>query len=273
MKVVLFCGGLGLRLRDYSDKIPKPLVPIGNKPVLWHIMKYYAHFGHNDFVICLGYRGEDIKQYFLDYHLDPSQNFALARNAKSANVSYTTDDWRITFVDTGLASNIGQRLRLVREHVAGEPYFLANYSDTLTDLRLDNWLEFFTRQDKVASMLCVPPHLSLHSIELDVSGVVKGVSNIRKNFLINGGYFVFRQDIFDYIGRNEELVEEPFERLIRRKLLFGHAHEGFWSTMDTYKDWQQLEELHQTGCAPWEVWKPHYGEEQSHVHVDTFAIV
>ena len=255
MKVVLFCGGLGLRLRDYSDKIPKPLVPIGGRPILWHIMKYYATQGHRDFILCLGYRGADIKAYFLEYHRQAGNDFLLLDGSRVEPLGSDIEDWRISFVETGLHTSIGQRLRMVRPHLAGERYFLANYSDTLTDLPLNGWLERFTAQDKVASMMCVRPHLSLHSVELDPEGNVGAIRSLRQDLLVNGGYFVFREDIFEYIDRGEDLVEQPFARLCERQLLLGHAYGGFWATMDTFKDRQALEDLYGLGRAPWEVWK------------------
>ena len=264
MKVVLFCGGLGLRLRDYSQKTPKPLVPIGKRPILWHIMKYYAHQGHNDFILCLGYKAEDIKSYFLGYEQNLSNDFVLSNGGKTTEpIRSDIEDWRITFIDTGLTSNIGQRLKMVRSHLEGEEYFLANYSDTLTDAPMNDWIDYFKTQNKVASVMCVKPHLSLHAIALGENNLVTGIHGIRSSILINGGHFVFRQDIFDYIDRGEELVEEPFERLIKEEKLLGHHYEGFWATMDTFKDRQNLEELHSSGRAPWEVWKYRRGDEST----------
>lgn len=258
MKVVIFCGGLGLRIRDAED-IPKPLVRIGYRPVLWHVMKYYAHFGHKDFILCLGYGADAIKKYFLDYNECASNDFVLSAGGKRVDLFHSDiDDWRITFADTGINANIGQRLKAVENHLDGEEEFLANYSDGLTDLQLPEQLEQFHQQGKIASFLCVRPNLSYHMVSLEPGsgGLVSGIHAINNGSVqINGGYFIFKKKIFDYIGKGEELVVEPFERLIKEKQLIGYSYSGFWAGMDTFKDKQQLEGLWLGGTAPWEVWK------------------
>lgn len=258
MKVVLFCGGLGLRIRDAED-IPKPLVRIGYRPVLWHVMKYYAHFGHKDFILCLGHGADAIKRYFLDYNECASNDFVLSGGGKRVELFHSDiDDWRITFADTGIHANIGQRLKAVESYLQGEEEFLANYSDGLTDLPLPEQLEHFHRRGNVASFLCVRPNLSYHMVSLEPgdSGSVSGIHAINNGSVrINGGYFVFNKRIFNYIGKDEELVIEPFKRLIQEKQLIGYAYDGFWAGMDTFKDKQELESLWTGGKAPWEVWK------------------
>jgi glucose-1-phosphate cytidylyltransferase len=257
MKVVLFCGGLGLRIRD-SENIPKPLVQIGYRPVLWHVMKYYAHFGHKDFILCLGYGADAIKKYFLSYSECVSNDFVLSCGGKRVELlSSDTDDWRITFVDTGTNANIGQRLKAVEHYLDGEETFLANYSDGLTDLPLPQQLAQFHEQDKIASFLCVLPNLSYHMVAVDQgSSLVSGIHAITNGTVrINGGYFAFKREIFDYIRDGEELVVEPFQRLIAEKQLLGYAYDGFWGGMDTFKDKQQLESLWSNGTAPWKIWQ------------------
>jgi len=264
MKVVLFCGGLGLRLRDYSDKVPKPLVPVGGKPILWHIMKYYAHFGHKEFILCLGYKSEDIKNYFINYEQNLDNDFVLTGGVEREPLRNDIADWRITFVNTGYETNIGERLAKVKPLLGTDEYFLAHYSDTITDAPLNDWIAHFKAQNKVASMMCVQPHVSLHSVELGEDGSVTDIRSTRSKMLINGGFFVFRRDLFDYMGEGEELVEQPFERLIAKNALLGQHYDGFWATMDTFKDRQSLEEIHAKGQAPWEVWKkplPKNGEK------------
>ena len=158
MKVVLFCGGLGTRLREHSETIPKPLVNIGHRPILWHLMRYYAHFGHKDFILCLGYRGDLIREFFLNYGERLSNDFVLSPDRKKIELPTSDiEDWRITFVDTGLHSNIGQRLLRVRQFLAGERAFLANYADGLTDLPLDRHVADFERRSVIASIVAVPP--------------------------------------------------------------------------------------------------------------------
>jgi len=258
MKVVLFCGGLGLRIRDAED-IPKPMVQIGYRPILWHVMKYYAHYGHKDFILCLGYRGDTIKDYFLKYSECVSNDFVLSRGGKSLELfNSDIDDWRITFADTGLNSNIGQRLKAVEKYLDGEDVFLANYSDGLTNLPLPDQLSDFHRHDKIASFLCVRPTLSYHTVTFrDGSpNIVSGVNAIGNGTVrINGGFFIFKRDIFRFVRDREELVEEPFQRLIDERQLIGYSYDGFWETMDTFKDRQRLESLYAAGTAPWEVWR------------------
>jgi glucose-1-phosphate cytidylyltransferase len=258
MKVVLFCGGLGLRIRDAED-IPKPMVQIGYRPILWHVMKYYAHFGHRDFILCLGYRAEAIKNYFLNYNECTSNDFVLSGGGKELKL-FNSDiqDWRITFVDTGTNSNIGQRLKAVEKYLAGEEEFLANYSDGLTDLPLPQQLEHFRQHGKIASFLCVRPNLSYHLVELQegAGSLVSGIHAINNGTVrINGGFFIFKNKIFDYLRPKEELVNEPFHKLVKEKQLIGYPYDGFWMSMDTFKDRQQLESLWGSGVAPWEVWK------------------
>ena len=257
MKVVLFCGGLGLRLREYSDSIPKPMVTIGYRPILWHIMKYYAHFGHNDFILCLGWRGDVIKDYFLNYNEALSNDFVLSNGGTDVELlNRDIHDWNITFVDTGIRSNIAQRLMAVREYLNGDEVFLANYADDLTDLDLNEMIDFFQGRHAVGAFLSVRPSQSFHTVDVDVEGTVRAVTAVDETDVwINGGYFVFRRDIFDYVQDGEELVEEPFQRLISEGRLVSIKHHGFWGCMDTYKEKQRLDDLYAQGESPWEIWK------------------
>lgn len=256
MKVVLFCGGLGTRIREYPEPVPKPMITIGYRPILWHVMKYYAHFGHKDFILCLGYKADVVKNYFLNYNECLSNDFQLSEGGKKVDLFHSDiDDWKITFVDTGVHANIGQRLRAVEPYVRGEKMFLANYSDGLTNLPLPPYIEQFASQDRTCSFLAISPPYSSHIASFD-GDVVQGVRPIVKAGLwINGGYFVFRDRIFDYLHEGEELVEQPFERMIRDRQLLGHKYEGYWACMDTFKDRQILDELYTRGDAPWELWK------------------
>ncbi len=257
MKVVLFCGGLGMRLREYSENIPKPMVPIGYRPLLWHVMKYYAHFGHKDFILCLGYRADVIKDYFLNYNECASNDFVLTKGgAKVELLNSDTNDWRITFADTGTNSNIGQRLKAVGKYLKGEDEFLANYTDGLSDLPLPSQLEQFRAQGKIASFVCVKPKLSYHLVSVGEDNLVSNIREMSQSDIrMNGGYFIFRREIFDYLQDGEELVREPFQRLIRINQLIGYQYDGFWASMDTFKDKQHLDELYARGNAPWEMWK------------------
>jgi glucose-1-phosphate cytidylyltransferase len=257
MKVVLFCGGMGLRIRD-AENVPKPLVQIGYRPVLWHVMKYYAHYGHKDFILCLGFGADAIKRYFLEYSECTSNDFVLSQGGRKVEL-YNSDihDWRITFADTGVDSNIGQRLKAVEKYLDGEEEFLANYSDGLSDLPLPEQIDHFHQSGKIASFLCVLPNLSYHVVSTEPNGsLVTGVHSITNGSVrINGGYFVFKKEIFNYIRPGEELVIEPFQKLIAEKQLVGYNYDGFWAGMDTFKDRQQLDSLWGGGKAPWHVWK------------------
>jgi glucose-1-phosphate cytidylyltransferase len=246
-----------MRMREYSEAVPKPMVPIGYRPILWHVMKYYAHYGHKDFILCLGYKANVIKQYFLNYDECVSNDFVYSQGGKNLELlAHDIQDWKITFADTGLHANIGQRLTAVKKHLANEEVFLANYSDGLSDLPLPEVIQDFKHRGMVASFIGVKPNATFHLVELDGNSVVKGIRHVAESQQrINGGFFTFRREIFDYMKEGEELVHEPFRRLISEGRLMAHPHNGFWACMDTVKEVQQLEELYSRGRAPWEVWK------------------
>lgn len=258
MKVVLFCGGEGMRMRDYSDTIPKPMVTVGYRPILWHVMKYYAHFGHTEFILCLGYRGDAIKRYFLDYDEAVSNDFILRKGgAERIMIASDIDDWTITFVDTGASTPIGERLRRVRPYLEGDPAFLANYADGVTDLDLDGYVASFLGSEAVGSFLAVRPPQSYHVVTLDGEGAATSIGPMGgADLWLNGGYFAFRSEVFDYIEPGEDLVSEPFRRLIAEGRLRGYPYEGFWSAMDTFKDKRFLDELYEKEKAPWALWVP-----------------
>jgi glucose-1-phosphate cytidylyltransferase len=263
MKVVLFCGGLGTRIREHSERIPKPLVKVGNRPILWHLMRYYAHFGHKEFILCLGYGGDQIREFFLNYNECLSNDFVLSPGRKDIKL-LTSDvqDWRITFVDTELHSNIGERLLRVRRFLAGESAFLANYSDGLTDLPLDRHIADFERRGVIASFVAVPPPVSFHSIQVDSAGLATGFQPMRDaGLLINGGFFCLRSDIFDYIQPNEDLIE-AFQRLSARRQLAAFRYDGFWQAMDTFKDKMAFDGMHARGECPWMLWKENAQRKQ-----------
>jgi len=267
MKVVLFCGGLGMRLREYAENTPKPMVPIGYRPILWHVMKYYAHFGHRDFILCLGYRADAIKNYFLNYNECLSNDFTLFQGGKRLELFHSDiHDWNITFADTGVNANIGMRLKAVEKYLQGEEVFLANYSDGLTTMHLPHLIETFLQQNKAGSFVSVRPNLSYHLVSAQTDGLVQEVREIsRSDLRINGGYFMFRKEIFKYIQEGEELVQEPFQRLIEKKQLVAYPYDGFFASMDTFKDKQTLDDLYNTGNAPWEVWKMNGDKQEKDV--------
>ena len=245
-----------MRMREYAEAFPKPMVPIGYRPILWHVMKYYAHYGHKDFILCLGYKADVIKKYFLEYDECVSNDFVLSGGGKNLQLlNSDIHDWNITFVDTGLTSNIGQRLRAVQGHLEGEEMFLANYTDGLSDVPLPAVISSFADSKNIACFVSVKPRASFHLIEMESGGVVKGIEHIGKSGArMNGGFMVLRQAVFRYIHDGEELVEEPFRRLIAEGKLMAYSHEGFWACMDTFKEKQDLEDVFGRGNAPWAVW-------------------
>lgn len=257
MKVVLFCGGMGMRIREYSETIPKPMVPVGNRPILWNIMKYYAHFGHKDFILCLGYKADAIKDYFLNYRETYSNDFVLANGGKDVRLlGSDIQDWTITFVDTGLKTNIGMRLKAVEKYVRDDEYFLANYTDGLTDLPLDKVIEHFHTKQKIGSFVSVKPSWSFDVVEMKDADHVDRLVHVTKSGLrVNAGFFTFRRELFDHMRDGEELVYEPFQRLIAMNQLVTYKYDGFFLAMDTFKEKQMIDEIHTNGECPWEVWK------------------
>ncbi len=269
MKVVLFCGGMGMRMREYSESVPKPMVPIGYRPILWHVMKYYAHFDHKDFVLCLGYQGDRIKRYFLEYDECVSNDFVLSRGGREVSLlSKDIEDWKITFVDTGLHANVGMRLKAVESHLNGEEYFLANYADGLSDVALPKLIQTLKNSNKVALFVTVKPKSSFHLVDADETGLVRGIEHIRNTSTrVNGGFFVFRRDIFDYIEEGDELVDQPFRRLIAARQLIGYPYDGFWGCMDTYKEKQELDDIFARERPPWALWNGNgNGHGNGHAH-------
>jgi glucose-1-phosphate cytidylyltransferase len=257
MKVVLFCGGLGTRLREHSETIPKPLVSIGNRPIMWHLMRYYAHYGHKDFIICLGYRGDLIREYFLNYSEAATNDFVLSDGGRKVELlNKDIEDWRITFVDTGMNSNIGQRLLRVKKYLGNDEVFLANYSDGLSDLPLDQHIADFNSRNVVASFATVRSPQTYHAVQSGPDGLVTSMGSLdESDTCINGGYFVLRREIFDYINEGEELVNKPFQRLIEKQRLAAYRYRGFWLSMDTFKDKLVFDRLESQGECPWMVWK------------------
>jgi len=267
MKVVLFCGGQGTRLRDYSDTIPKPMVNIGYRPILWHLMKYYSHFGHKDFILCLGYKADVIKDYFLKYNECASNDFTLSRGGRKIDMMSTDiDDWSITCADTGPTANIGQRLKAVQRYIGDDEVFLANYADSLTDLYLPDMIADFQVRGPIAEFLSVRPRQSFHVVRFGEADQVQSIVDIGKTDIwINGGYFIFNRAVFDYIREGEELVCEPFHRLIACNQLMTYKYSGFWACLDNLKDKQQLDDMYLQGNAAWELWKRN-GAEGQEVH-------
>lgn len=255
MKVVLFCGGLGSRIREYSESVPKPMILVGHQPILWHLMQYYCDHGHTDFLLCLGYKANIIKDFFLRSRPQDFSDCVVSGFGTNVELlNEPEEDLRITLIDTGIWRSIGERLWAVRDHLKDEAVFLANYSDGLTDLPLDEMVDRFSKSGKLACFLAVRPPLTYHLADIDAEGRVREFrSSDRCDMWINAGYFLLRPEIFDYMNDGEELVLEPFSRLIAADQLMAYKYEGFWRCMDTLRDRQVLEEMVEQGKMPWRV--------------------
>jgi glucose-1-phosphate cytidylyltransferase len=254
VKVVIFCGGMGVRMGEATQRIPKPMITIGTQPILWHIMKWYASWGHTEFILCLGYRAEVIKEYFLNYREALANDVVLTNGGRDVELlGSDISDWRIVLVDTGAQSTIGERLRRVSAHLGGDEYFFATYGDGVTDVPLDEMVETLQRSGKTGMFVAVRPKLEYHIVRADSDGIVTAVEPLSDaDIRINGGYFVFRRAILEEIRPDEELVGEPFARLIERRELLAYPYDGFWEPMDTIKDKQRLDSLLESGRAPWQ---------------------
>jgi glucose-1-phosphate cytidylyltransferase len=253
MKVILFCGGRGTRIRDYSESIPKPMIPLGHQPILRHVMQWYSDYGHDEFVLCLGYKANVIKDFFLNTRPQTFSDCVVTHGGQDVKLlGDTVKDWSITLLDTGIWRSIGERLWAAQNHVRNEKMFLANYSDGLTDVDLDDMIVKFEASGKIGCFLAVHAPLTYHLADIAEDGRVREFRAAETSEIwINGGYFIFRPEIFDYMRDGEELVVEPFRRLIDDNMLMAYKHEGFWRSMDTLRDWQSLEDMVEKGDMPW----------------------
>jgi glucose-1-phosphate cytidylyltransferase len=258
MKVVILCGGMGTRLREYTENIPKPLVEVGGRPILWHIMKLYSSFGYNEFILCLGYKGEMIKQYFMDYKSWKNKDFTLHldKNSHIEDHDSPEEEWKITFVDTGLETNTGGRIRKIEKYITEEEFF-ATYGDGLSSINLNELLAFHRQKNKTATITCVQPLSQFGIIEIDQNSVI---TNFKEkpplDHWVNGGFFVFKKEFFNYLENNSVLEKEPFERASKKGEIAAYKFKGFWKCMDTFKDSQDLNTLWKGGNAPWKInWK------------------
>lgn len=257
MKVVLFCGGLGMRIRTGPDSLPKPMMPIGSRPVLWHVMRYYAHFGHTEFILCLGYGAHAVKDYFLNYRETGSNDFVLTKGGQHVHMLETDiSNWTITFIDTGIDTAIGERLRRVRPYLEDDEIFLANYGDVLTDAPMNRLIDDFASTDAVGSFLAVKPQDSFHVVDMTEENLVTGLTAVADmSMCINGGYFILRQGIFDYLEEGDDLVMNGCVRAAREGRLRAVPYDGFWAPMDTLKERSALEEQYRNGSSPWTLWR------------------
>ncbi len=255
-KVVILAGGLGTRLAEETETRPKPMVEIGDRPILWHIMKIYSHFGLNDFIVCLGYKGYVIKEFFSNYHLHLADvTFDLARNSMEVHRG-RAEPWRVTLVDTGAGTMTGGRLRRVRDYIGNEPFCLT-YGDGVADIDIAALMKFHAGHGRLATVTAVSPPGRFGALDLDAEGAVRGFREKPQGDggWINGGFFVFAPKAIDYIaGDDTPLEDAPLMQLAAEGQLAAYRHTGFWQAMDTLRDRRQLEAMWSSGSAPWKVW-------------------
>jgi glucose-1-phosphate cytidylyltransferase len=262
MRVVILCGGRGTRLREETEFRPKPMVPIGSQPILWHIMKYYAHFGHSEFILCLGYKGEMIKDYFRNYYWESCDaTLSLGRRPKVRfHERHTEEDWIVTLVDTGLDSMTGHRIKRVQRYIPVGGTFLLTYGDGLSTIDINASIRAHQQAKKVITLSAVHPAGRFGDLKIDENGKVETFKEkaVAEKTYINGGYMVCNYRLFEYLPEQESVVfeREPIARLVEEGQMNSFKHEGFWHPMDTYKDMEYLNSLWNERRAPWAVWKP-----------------
>jgi glucose-1-phosphate cytidylyltransferase len=258
MKTILLAGGFGTRIRDVVADVPKPMITIGRYPILWHIMKYYAAFGHAEFVVCLGYQGQVIKQFFLDYRTHTSDlTIRLAREPHIVFHGGSADDWEVTLADTGVNAMTGARVWRARHYIDGDDFMLT-YGDGVGNVPLPELLAFHRKHGKAMTVTGVRPPGRFGELEVDERGQALGFNEKPQVSAgrISGGFFVCRRSVLDYLDERENLVfeEEPMQRLVQDGQLMVFPHDGFWHPMDTYRDYRLLNDLWDGGKAPWKVW-------------------
>lgn len=257
-KVVILCGGMGTRLKEETEYKPKPLVKVGSLPILWHIMKIYSHFGHNDFILCLGYKGEMIKEFFTNFE-DLTRDFTI--NPKTGKKIHhgknEMPDWNITLVDTGLDSNTGKRVKQIEKHIEGDN-FMVTYGDGVANIDIKKLIDFHKSHQKIATVTSILPPPRWSFLKIDSQNKVQGFNKTEKlpNAWIDGGFFVFKKNIFDYLPEDKNLMleKEPMQKLAEEENLLTYQHQDFWQCMDTYRDMEVLNEMWNKGNAPWKIW-------------------
>jgi glucose-1-phosphate cytidylyltransferase len=257
MKVVILCGGLGTRLKEETEFRPKPLVQIGEKPILWHIMKIFSHYGYNDFILCLGYKGEMIKEYFLNYdymNSDFTMGLGYKKDAKFYG-NHCESDWKVTLANTGVDTNTGGRIKRIEKYIGKDETFLAAYGDGVADIDLKKLIEHHRKKGKTATLTGVHPYSRFGVVEAGADDIVNGFKEKpRMDGWANVGFFVFQRQIFDYLEDNSVLETKPLETLSQKSQLTIYRHQGFWQCMDTFKDQKVIQGLWDTGKPPWKVW-------------------
>lgn len=260
MKTVLLCGGYGTRIRDVADDIPKPMIPIGGLPILWHLMKYYAQFKYSEFVLCLGYKGQSIKNFFMNYGAY-TRDFTVTLGS-GRDIEFHSDhreiDWRITLAETGLGTMTGGRVSKIKKYIGDDDNFFLTYGDGLGDIDLNKLLAFHKRHGKILTVTGVRPPGRFGEMVVDDDSVIKEFNEKPQagGGCISGGFFVCRKEIFDYLSDSDDLVFErgPMQALARDGQLVLYKHDSFWQCMDTYRDWELLNDMYDNGKASWVIW-------------------
>jgi glucose-1-phosphate cytidylyltransferase len=261
MKVVILCGGLGTRIRDVADNIPKPMIPIGDLPILWHIMKYYAHFGHREFVLCLGYQGKVVKDFFLNYGAH-TRDFTINLGGNHA-IEYHSDhlesNWKVTLAETGLDSMTGSRIKRVEKYLLDQDNFMLTYGDGVGDIDLDRLLKFHLSHGKLLTLSGVRPPGRFGEVMNDPNGLVTEFNQSPQatGGRISGGFFVCRRELLKAIKAGDDGIvfeKEPMHQWVRDKQVMIYEHDGFWQPMDTYRDYVFLKSLYEKNEAPWVKW-------------------
>lgn len=257
MKVVILAGGFGTRISEESHLKPKPMVEIGEQPILWHIMKYYSEFGFHEFIICLGYKQYVVKEFFADYFLHTSDvTFDLVNNSMEVHNNYS-EPWKVTLVDTGLHTMTGGRIKRVRDYI-GDETFMLTYGDGVSNVDIHKLLDFHKRHGRIATISGVNIGQRFGVLEVEQNGAINEFreKNDDDGKMVNGGFMVMEPGVFDYIEGDETVFEKaPLENLAKDGQLMAYRHDGFWKCMDTQRDKMQLEELWQSGSAPWKIWE------------------
>lgn len=256
MQVVILCGGMGTRLREETEYKPKPMVEIGGRPILWHIMKMYAHYGYSRFILCLGYKGNMIKEYFLNYEA-MNNDFTIQlglRQTMSCFNNHQEQDYEVTLVDTGLNTMTGGRLKRI-ENIIDSDQFMVTYGDGLSDVNISELVQFHKAHGKNATLTSIRSPSRYGILELSGDNNVKSFSEKIRTDWINGGFFVFNRDVFRYLDADCVLEQEPMHGLVRDNQLMAFQHDGFWIGMDTYREYQILNEMWENNRAPWNIWQ------------------
>lgn len=260
MKTVILCGGQGTRIRDVADNIPKPMIPVGGYPILWHIMKYYSCWGHTDFLLCLGYRGQVIKDFFLNYLAHTSDfTISLGQNSRiTYHNSHDESDWNVTLAETGLNTMTGGRVRKINRYLDNEDEFMLTYGDGVGNIDIKQLLEFHRSHGKVLTVTGVRPPGRFGELNYDTPGLVTEFNEKPQasGGRISGGFFVCSKRLFDYLDDRDDLVleQEPMRRLVADRQMMVYEHDGFWQPMDTYRDYSLLNGMYENREAPWLIW-------------------